>query len=510
MKRVFYKFLVFIFISIYLHSCTSYTREEIDVYTITERDTTYSHFSNNSPGNSDGGTINPSNRDIIHERVMVQIDSTVKREYPDWIRYGLFESIGIIGGDSDFSLGNGMFGIHPNLFSLLDQTNRGSSGNIFSGGIYRFGILEDRLRWFQDAENWTLGFNALEIIAPSAKFENTLIGFATPYVRKRWYFRDKIPYMSVTASLGLSPWGFISSNFSGYLNASVSFDIGSIGGLNFRTYLGYIYGQNPKNTIQIKQNEFINQEVKDNGSNLSLPYFGLGISFADFVNIVPELYTEYKDMDQSAWNIGLLQFSILYTSADNSFFDAVNLFNLRNKMTIAVNDGDISEIETIQQNIDDINNKLSIVKGMYFRLLPVSLALPIFEDYKFYAGTSLITGMLLGSTEAGFGFLPIRAGWWHTLLKDELTLEPFMEYLYYPSSVFNMGARINLRMFEEYNFGLMAGYTIGDMFSSTDIKMPGLDLGIFEDFGKFSVFYIGLSIGIKDRIFFPQDLRYNN
>jgi|GEM_PF-177919 len=497
---------------ILLQSCFSYTRTEKDLHTITERDTTYKHQAYNTPGNRDGGTISPSTRDILHERVMVQIDSTVIRKYPDWIRFGLFESVGVIGGDSDFSLGNGMFGMHPNPFAALADTTTSESGTIFSGGIYRLGIFEDRLRWFRDDPNWTLGFNALEIIAPDAHFENTLIGFLTPYVKKRWYFREKIPYVSVAAQVGISPWGFMSQSFSGYLNTSASLEIGSIGGLNFRAYLGYAFGNNPKYSAQIFKNESIADdkvaELKSSGNIVSFPYFGLGVSFADFVNIVPELYTEYEDMEQSAWNIGIAQVSLLYTSTEHSFLDAANIVNLDLKILSALSKGETQKAAEYQNELDDIKSKKSIIKGVYGRLLPVSLALPILEDYKFYAGTSLMTGMLFGSKEAAIGFLPIRIGWWHTLIEDELTVEPFAEYLYYPSSAFNLGARLNLRMFESFNFGIITGYASGNMFGSDGLKGGPVDLDIFEDFGEFSVFYFGLSIGIKDRIFFPDELRY--
>ncbi|MER3328251.1 MAG: hypothetical protein RIF34_01645, partial [Candidatus Kapaibacterium sp.] len=146
-----------------LQSCTIMTtREEEDLYTITERDTTVKHFIKNAPGNKNRGVVHPSTKEILREREVTQKDSIVNRYYPDFIRIGLFEGMGLIGGSTDFSLNSGIFGVYPDP-ALLDESSRGSNGgSIFSGGIYRIGIYENRLRWFRDAENWTWGFHGLE------------------------------------------------------------------------------------------------------------------------------------------------------------------------------------------------------------------------------------------------------------------------------------------------------------------------------------------------------------
>ena len=83
-------------LSIILQSCYSITRTEEDVYTRTSRDTTYVNYVHQDPRNEDNGVVKPSKRVLIHERKQVLQDSVVQREYPDFIRIGLFEAAGFI------------------------------------------------------------------------------------------------------------------------------------------------------------------------------------------------------------------------------------------------------------------------------------------------------------------------------------------------------------------------------------------------------------------------------
>ena len=140
---------------------------------------------------------------------------------------------------------------------------------------------------------------------------------------------------------------------------------------------------------------------------------------------------------------------------------------------------------------------------MFIKLASTSLAIPILNN-QFYVGTSLLNVMIFGKDEWGVGVLPIRVGYWQTIIADELTVEPFLEYNYYPSSFFNLGGRINLRVFDNINLSMILGFASG----STDFEFtsgPLKDLGYATDFSRA---YLGFSLNLG-RIFYPQELRYN-
>lgn len=104
----------------------------------------------------------------------------------------------------------------------------------------------------------------------------------------------------------------------------------------------------------------------------------------------------------------------------------------------------------------------------------------------------------------GVGILPLRLGLWQTVIMDELSVEPFIEYNYYPSEILHLGGRMNLRVTEGINLGLAVGYVTGSTvgkFGSDMMRQLGSPM-------SFSRPYIGLSIGLFDRIFFPENLRY--
>ena len=269
-------------------SCSSLTRVETDKYTITEIDTTRTYHVQNAPGNRDNGVIFPSSRVMTEERDLTQRDSTVERQYPNFIRAGLFESVGIFGGSSDYGLGTGLFGVMPD-FGKLSNAYRGESGYLQTGGIYRLGIFEWRLRWFDDSPSWTYGTNVMEFLLPDGRGEKMLFSVLPFYVRKRIFLREEIPYITITpaAGIGLFP--------SQYLNLSTSLDIGSIGGLNLRTYIGLAVGYNGPNTPQIKNNDFSNE-----GQSSVFPYFGIGMSVLDFLNVDKDMEIEWKNHPHSS------------------------------------------------------------------------------------------------------------------------------------------------------------------------------------------------------------------
>ena len=449
-----------------LQSCTIVTtREEEDLYTITDKDTTFKHFIKNALGNRNRGVVHPSTKEILSEREITQRDSTVNRYYPDFIRLGLFEGMGLIGGSTDFSLNSGLFGIYPEP-SLLDESSRGTkSGSLFTGGIYRFGIYENRLRWFRDAENWTWGVHGVEAIIPDARVENGLLGFVTPYIRKRYYFRDDIPYISATIAIGM---GFFPSQYG---NFSGSLDIGSIGGVNLRAYLGLALGYNSKNSVLIAGNDFA-----DDGVFNTIPYAGLSVSVLDFVNVVPELYTEWKDHEHSSWKVGLADISFVNTNSEYS--------------VLGNNSGDTST---------------SIIKGYFVKLANAEVAIPIKGNYNLYAGTSLISLYMMGLNGNGIGVLPLRVGYWHQLLKDELSIDPYIEYGYYPSRYVNLGAKLRLRFSDRFNMGILGGYISGNTLGGIGSQT----LSFLGDATSFEGFYVGLSFSLLDRIFYPEELRYS-
>jgi hypothetical protein len=439
--------------------CGSITREEKDTFTITEIDTTFTNFVKNSPANKDNGTVFPSSKEVLVERNLTQRDSEYTRYYPDFIRLGFFESIGIVTGNTDNGIGTGLFGLFP--MDNISQSFRGKSGKTFVGGIYRLGIGEWRLRWFRDAPNWTYGISLFEALIPDAKAEDILTAIYPFYIRKRFYLKETIPYVAVTPSLGI---GLLPSQ---YLNLSVSLDGGSIGGFNVRAYLGFAVGYNSKTTPQIKNNDYIHSD-----KTISFPYAGLGISFLDFLNIVPETLVEWKDYQHSSWELGLIEMSLLTTNSKKSIF------------------GDTTNT--------------SALSGFDLQIAKTNIAIPVLDN-RFYVGTSLIRFLGLGRNTWVMAVMPIRFGYWHTLVEDELTTTPFLEFGYYPSYYMNIGGEVNLRISDNVNIGLKGGYINGD---SGNI-LGGSLVNNFGIANTFSNLYFGVSLRLIDDIFFENQLRYN-
>jgi len=443
----------------FVSGCASVTREETDTFTITEIDTTFTNFVKNSPSNTDNGVVFPSSREVLVERNINQRDSTFTRYYPDFIRLGFFEAIGTIGGDPNYGIGTGLFGIFP--ITNLSSRYRGESNKVFTGGIYRIGISETRLRWFRDAPNWTIGTHALEFILPDSRAENMLIGMLPVYVRKRFYLRDEIPYIAITPAFGFAVAP------SQYINMSVSADIGSVGGLNLRAYAGMAAGFNSEQTPQIQNNDFTNS-----ATSVVYPYVGLGISFLDFLNLVPETLVEWKDYQHSSWQLGLFEFGLYYSNAESSIF----------KDTIAG----------------------KTLKGIDFEVAKTNLALPFWNN-RFYIGASLLHFMGLGIKSWALTMLPLRLGYWHTLVEDELTITPYIEFGSYPSNYINVATEINLRISELLNLGIKGGYISGN----SDEFLGGELVNRFGITSAFSNFYFGFNLRFINKIFFEPELRYN-
>lgn len=455
-----FKFLIYLVLGYFLYSCTTLTRTEEDILTISEIDTVNTYQVQNVPGNRDNGIIFPSSRVVTQERDLIQRDSVLKRYYPNFIRAGLFESIGTIGGSSDHGLGTGLFGVMPD-FLKLSNSFRGETNKIFTGGIYRLGIFEWKLYIFEESPSWTYGVHALEFILPDARGEQMLFGISPLYIRKRIFLRDDIPYISITPSIGFSIYPSL------YTNISASLDIGSIGGFNVRTYAGIALGYNPPYSPQVRNNDFTND-----GQSVVHPYFGIGASYLDFLNLDEDLEIEWKDYKHSSWDVGLLQFGFFNTNSNKSVF-----------------------------SVEDKEGAL--IKGFQLKLANANIALPIF-DYKVYAGSSLISIFSAGLSEYAISILPIRIGYFYNITPRELNLEPFLELGYYPMYSVNLGAKLSLRVNEIFNLGLNAGYISGshDINLGKDIEN---NLGLSTDFSRF---YLGFSFSIYDRIFDKSELRY--
>lgn len=442
-----------------LIGCGSVTRTERDVYTITRIDTTVADYVRNAPGSRDNGIIHPSTRVVEKTRTAVQYDSIVTREYPDFIRLGLFEGVGLIGsGQGAGSTNTGLFGLFYDVDRLLNERLAGkpTSGNLFTGSIYRFGIGEWRLRIFDDAPGWSWGITGFEAIWADDSATSKLHGAGVLTVSKRWYLRPEIPYVALRANASFAAFP------SQYVNVSGSLDVGSIGGLNLRAYAGYAFGS----PGLVAAAEFV-----------SAPYIGLGVSALDFLNREEELQREWKDMEHSAWEIGVAEFAFLGADVERSFFAP-----------------------------DDPSAKRTLT-GIMVRVAPATLALP-FIDNRLSVGTSLASFFAMGAREFSIGVLPIRVSYVAHPLGSSLVLEPFLEWMYAPSSMANLGVRAALPVAKQITLTATLGYVSGDTGS-----LLGLDVaGNRQRFGTsptaFSGIYFAIGAAVFDRLFGERELRY--
>jgi hypothetical protein len=440
---------LFTFISFVFIGCSSLTniggidemvtRTEKDIYTRTLRDTAIIDAVRNAPGQRDNGIVYPTSRIVEMRRDIMQVDSSTTRDYPNFIRIGLFEGIGIIGGSMDNALNGGLFGIFGYFNRDFDNRRVPSTSNIFAGAIYRLGIMEKRLRWFNDDPDWTLGTHYYESIIGDNTFNNSLTGIAPIYIRKRFFLKETIPYVAVTPAIGFSLFP------DPYVNISVSGDLGSIGGMNLRTYIGVAIPFIAKNVI---------------------PYAGIGTSFLDFLNRPHEMEKEWKYHEHSGWQIGLASVMGAFSNAEKPFFDP---------------------------------STNTPFKGIIARIAPASMFIPL-GNKKFTLGTSLFNLLVFGNREGGIGVLPIRLGYWQNIISDDGVIEPFIEYNYYPTNMVHMGAKFAFRISKQINAFLQAGYSSGSHVAQLN--------GTFDTLRDFDIYYIGLGIGLYDRIFYKDEIRY--
>jgi len=438
-------------------ACGSINRVERDRFTHTIIDTLTASEVKNQPNSRPEGIIYPSSRTVTTERALLQYDSVVTREYPAFIRLALFEGVGMIG---TLQTGNstllGLFGIFPEVDDILfgDPTTI-PDRTLFTGQQLRLGIGEWKLDLFKDDPNWTYGLTAFEQISPDDDVENTLTGVGTLSVRKRWYLRDRIPYVAITPGLHFTAMP------SSYVHANVSADVGSIAGVNLRLQAGYVFGQT---TL-----------IGGDARLVSFPYLGVGLGMFDFLNREEELEVEWKNHEHSGWQLSVLDFAFLGSSADSSFF---------------------SRKDPKTQTENPIN-------GFTVSALTAKIALP-FADYRFYAGTSLLNFTVAGIREYTLGVLPIQVGYRWNPGSGKLAIDPFVETAFAPSRYLQAGARVMLPIADQTSLQVVFGYLSGNTGSEL---LKNLSDRI-QTSSSFSVFYIGVGARLFDRIFSRDELRY--
>ncbi len=438
------------------HVSNPITRTETDYYTITDRDTTFHVTSRNVPGTSaDNGVVFPSSREIYLDRNTLSHDSTYDRIYPNFLRAGGIEFAGLIDNSPNNGIGPGLFGLfsiptadqytHP---GTLLEPGKNPNPQFFKGELLRFMPYEYRLRWFNDAPNWTLGWSAFELLAPDEIRSNWFTSVATNvYIRRRIFLRDHIPYIIFDPFLGVSVFP------SAYLNLGGELQIGSLAGFNVRAYAGLAAGWTSWG-IQT-------------GVQQAFPYLALGVSALDFTNTVEETQHQWKDYVHTAIQTNILEVTLMRTSQ--------NYLSIWQDSTIPLNASQI-------------------------KVANVELPLPFGNDH-FWAGTSLVNWMAMGFDRQGVGILPVRAGYRQYILSEDLMLEPFIELNYYPSSIFNIGAQLKLDTHTNENVGITLGYAVGS---------PGDFLPqIFNNAGvaqatSFSTAYLGISLFLGDWNWSPE------
>ena len=454
-------FLFGIFALIELSSC-AITRTETDYYTITNRDTTFHETVHNVPGSSgDNGVVFPSSRVTKSNRVTLSHDSTYDRRYPNFLRAGGIEVAGLIGSSSRNGLGTGLFGIYD-LFTLDQFTHSGTfwnppnspnppntTNNLFKGELIRLAPYEYRLRWFNDAPNWTIGWSAFELIAADEDRDHWLTSIGlNAYLRRRFFIRDRIPYIIFAPFLGASAYP------SAYVNLGGELQLGSLAGLNLRAYAGLASGHT----------------WGSSAPTTTFPYLGLGVSVLDFTNRVEETEREWKEYVHSSINVNIFEGSLLKVS----------------------------------QNYQGIwSDSTFPFQGAQIKIASIEIPLP-FANYHFWAGTSLLNWMPLGFSEQGFGVLPIRVGYRQYIIAEDLMLEPFLEYNYYPSSFFNAGVRLKLDTYTHQNIGITAGFASG---SAGNFTPQIFNTAAASNLFSFSTAYLGVTIFLGDWNLSPETVR---
>ncbi len=436
------------------------TRTETDFYTLTERDTTVHDRVQNVPGASSESTlVATTSRSQSRKSYTTTWDSTADRQYPNFLRAGGLEVAGLLGSSSLNGAATGIFGLYS-LFTSDQVNDTGSfwhghgpqskESGITKGELVRFMPVEYRLRWFDDAPNWTLGWSLAEYLTPDEdRAHHALVSIGTNmYVRRRFFIRDQIPYMIFSPFLGASVYP------SAYVNLGGELLLGSLAGLNARAYAGLASGFSWSDPMM--------------GS--TFPYFGLGVSVMDFTNRVEETEHEWKDYVNTGINFNIIEGSLIKSGSSD-----VTIFS---DSTIAFGGGQL-------------------------KFASVEIPLP-FANYHFWAGTSLLNWLSFGFHEQSMSVLPLRVGYRQYVFTESLMLEPFLELNYYPSTVFNIGARLKLDSRGGAGIGLTAGYASGSpgAFSPTVFNSAAPPVG-----SSFGTAYLGVTLFLGDWNFTPEFVR---
>lgn len=449
------RYLIYILLSVLLVGCGAITRMERDEFTITTKDTLVTTTVANVPGERNNGIIFPSSKSVVVQRELLQHDSIVIREYPAFIRMGIFEAVGIRAfGQPGASTHAGLFGIFPEVDKLLfSKPNADTSAAFFTGGIYRLGVMEWPLHWFNGAKDWSWGITALELVRPTTDSRTWLTGTSLFSLQKRYYLKDDVVRIAIT------PFARFSVAPSAYIHTGASIDVGSVGGLNVRGFVGYAFGLTSLSS----------------GSFVSAPYIGIGASVLDFVNHENELSVEWKDHQHSSFEVGAGGFLLLGSNQDISFW---------------------APSKPLAEQ--------PIITGFIMNLANARVSLP-FLDRRFTLGTSLINLVALGNSEFGIGILPIRAGYNWSPFNNQFTVEPFIEYNYAPSQFFHTGVRGVVPVIHQVSIQAMAGFVTGNTLSNR-----ALGLGNSVATGNptaFSGYYFGIGANIFTSFFRLDELR---
>lgn len=430
----------------------SISRIESDKYTLTEVDTTVYTDVKNLPGNGrDNGTIYPSPRVSNSTRRYLQTDTIVERRYPNFLRFGIIEGVGLIApGTSTDGTGNGLFGFFKSLSAKHPDDTK-----IMGANIFRFVPFESQFKWLTDSPNWVIGTSLTEFITfqkdSSINLDRGeyLIGVIHSYLKRRFYLRDEVPYIFYTPYLGVS---FFPSQ---YINLGVSLDVGSYGGLNIRSYAGFVSGTT-----------WVIGEKDGKNPNLTFPYFGIGISALDFINKPSELEVEWDNQKHSAIEVSALNIAVVHTfgSDSKSFFNTVLQDSLGETFT-----GGILKFGTAN--------------------FPIRLG----DIENFFIGTSLLNIHALNKNAVGFGFLPLRIGYRESFYKNVLILEPSFEQTFYPSMITNICLRSSLTLTDWTQFDIVLGYSHISPFND-----PASGFETLKTTQSYGTGYIGVGIGIGD------------
>ena len=434
------------------------TRTETDYYTITDRDTTVRETERNVPGSAaDNGVVFPSSRQTYISRNTLSHDSTYDRTYPNFLRFGGIEVAGLMGSalasPPANGLGPGLLGIFS-LFTADNYANPGTLWNsgqnkspqLFKGELVRIMPYEYRLRWFNDAPDWTVGWSAYELIAPDEYRSHWFQSVATNiYLRRRIFLRDRIPYIIFDPFLGVSAFP------SAYVNLGGELQVGSLAGFNVRAYAGFAAGF----------------QWATPGNSETFPYLGLGVSALDITNRVEETERQWKNYVHTAIQTDILELSLFRTTQTYT--------SIWSDSTIPFNAAQV-------------------------KLANVELPLPFGNDH-FWAGTSLINWMALGFEKQALGVLPLRVGYRQYIFGEDLMLEPFAELNYYPSTMLNIGARLKLDTHTKENIGITLGYATG---SPGDFTPQLFNTAGVSQATSFSTAYLGVSLFFGDWDYTPE------